>query len=473
MKISSRAGIYTRISNDKEGAGLGVQRQEEDCRALAASLGYDVATVYQDNDISAYQRKKPRTGYRAMLSDLEAGRISVVLAWHSDRLHRRNAELEHFISVIESTGASVATVKGGKLDLATPDGRMTARILGSISQREIEHGKDRIKRAKEQAALAGKWRGGPRPFGYEADGVTIRETDAAAVRLAARQVIAGQSLRSIARELSAAGHRTTSTKAMPLNEITLRAILLRPRNAGFAEYQGEIVATKAAEWPGILTEDTWRAVVSILKDPSRTTNTGSERKWRGSGLYKCGVCGSSVRSTATSGRRRVYRCNNGGHVSRDLFMVDEVVSAVMAELLRRPDVFDRFATPVANKVEPLRDELAALRSRLGQLPIEHADGNLTGQQVLAATARLNDKIEAAERSLTEAGAAGRLGDLVTAADPGAMFQESTLSRQRAIIDALAVVTLIPTAKGRPKGWSPGQPYFDPTTVNVEPRGSVQ
>ncbi|MDQ1621846.1 MAG: hypothetical protein QOH19_264, partial [Actinomycetota bacterium] len=29
------AFIYCRISNDKTGAGLGVQRQEEDCRELA------------------------------------------------------------------------------------------------------------------------------------------------------------------------------------------------------------------------------------------------------------------------------------------------------------------------------------------------------------------------------------------------------------------------------------------------------
>ncbi|HEX9497165.1 MAG TPA: hypothetical protein VF926_01955, partial [Mycobacterium sp.] len=29
-----RAGIYVRISDDREGRGLGVERQEEDCRAL-------------------------------------------------------------------------------------------------------------------------------------------------------------------------------------------------------------------------------------------------------------------------------------------------------------------------------------------------------------------------------------------------------------------------------------------------------
>ena len=47
------AAIYARISRDREGAGLGVERQEADCRALAERLGWDVVAVYVDNDISA------------------------------------------------------------------------------------------------------------------------------------------------------------------------------------------------------------------------------------------------------------------------------------------------------------------------------------------------------------------------------------------------------------------------------------
>ncbi|MER5688882.1 hypothetical protein [Streptomyces sp. NPDC002205] len=38
-KGKRRAAIYCRISQDRGGAGLGVARQEEDCRALCARLG--------------------------------------------------------------------------------------------------------------------------------------------------------------------------------------------------------------------------------------------------------------------------------------------------------------------------------------------------------------------------------------------------------------------------------------------------
>jgi site-specific DNA recombinase len=51
------AAIYARISRDDEGTAAGVGRQVEDCHKLAESLGWEVASKYVDNDISAYSGK--------------------------------------------------------------------------------------------------------------------------------------------------------------------------------------------------------------------------------------------------------------------------------------------------------------------------------------------------------------------------------------------------------------------------------
>jgi DNA invertase Pin-like site-specific DNA recombinase len=67
-----RAGIYVRISQDREGAGLGVARQEEDCRALCERKGWQVAGVYADNDVLAYTGK-PRPAWNRFLADIAAG----------------------------------------------------------------------------------------------------------------------------------------------------------------------------------------------------------------------------------------------------------------------------------------------------------------------------------------------------------------------------------------------------------------
>ncbi len=184
---------------------------------------------YSDDDISAYSGAR-RPGYEKMCADLDAGRAQGLIAWHADRLHRRPIELESFIDLCDRRGIQVQTVKAGAVDLSTPSGKMVARMLGAAARHEVEHTIERQKRAKEQAALDGKYRGGRRAFGYEDDGVTARPEEAAAIRQAAEGVLAGVSLRQVARDWNAAGLRT-SFGGKEFNSREVRKILLRPRNA--------------------------------------------------------------------------------------------------------------------------------------------------------------------------------------------------------------------------------------------------
>src|SRR5215467_3823613 len=78
-----RAGIYVRISSDRTGAGLGVARQEEDCRALCERAGWPVHRVYVDNDVSAYSGK-PRPAWQQLMGDVTAGLVTAVVCWHVD-----------------------------------------------------------------------------------------------------------------------------------------------------------------------------------------------------------------------------------------------------------------------------------------------------------------------------------------------------------------------------------------------------
>ncbi len=161
----TRAVIYCRISQDRTGAGLGVERQRQDCEALAERNGWDVVEVYVDNDVSAYSGKK-RKDYLRMLDDRDEGKATVVVVWHTDRLHRSPTELEAYIALSERRGVATHTVQAGTIDLATPSGRMTARILGAVARQESEHKGERVARARRQKALAGEWMGGIRPFGW-------------------------------------------------------------------------------------------------------------------------------------------------------------------------------------------------------------------------------------------------------------------------------------------------------------------
>jgi DNA invertase Pin-like site-specific DNA recombinase len=465
--MSRRAVIYCRISQDREGAGLGIERQEADCRALADQLGWTVVAVHADNDLSAYTGK-PRPGYQQLLADLRAGAADAVICWHTDRLHRRPVELEEYIAVCEPRGVPTMTVKAGPVDLATPSGRMVARQLGAVARYEVEHMVERQQRARLQAASDGRWPGGRRPYGYQPDGVTVDQAEADVVQWAASQVLAGVSLTAICADLNRRGLQTSTGRAWQPTE--LRRMLVRPRNAGLMVHRGQVIGP--AGWPAILDEGTWRGIVAVLSDPARRTNPGGGRRWLLSGLAVCGVCGGPVFATS-SGRRRhkpVYTCRGSRHVVRDAAEVDQFVEAVILERLSRPDarellVPDRQAADTA--ALHLRD--AALAERLVELGRLYGDGTIDAPQLQAATASIRTQREQITAELAAASRGSVLAGVVDAPDPAKVWVVLDLSRRRAIIDTLASVTILPARKGRRPGWRAGESYFDPATVRIEPK----
>src|SRR5262245_25166919 len=236
------AAIYVRISQDRGGGGLGVERQEQECRALAQRLGWTVAEVYCDNDLSAFSGRR-RPDYERMLADIDAQKITAVIAWHPDRLHRRSMELERYISLCEKHHVENQTVTAGMWDLSTPSGRMTARQLGAVAAYESEHKSERLKSARIQQARNGKHHGGIRCYGYEKDGVTIVADEAAEIANACEAIAGGASLRGIVRDMNERTVRTTTGKTWTSQQ--LRQTLMSPRIAGYSTHKGIIVGTAA------------------------------------------------------------------------------------------------------------------------------------------------------------------------------------------------------------------------------------
>ncbi len=211
MDMSQRAAIYARQSLDRSGEGLAVSRQLKECRELAEHNGWEVSEVYQDNDKSATNRK-PRPEWNRMLADLKAGHHDVLVAWHTDRLYRRLRDLVDLVEIAERRTLRIATVKASDLDLSTPAGRMIAGLLGSVASYEGEQKAARQVAANRQRARAGVVLWTRRPFGYDRDGTAVRivESEAKEIRRAAKCVLAGDTLASIAANLNGRGIMTTT-----------------------------------------------------------------------------------------------------------------------------------------------------------------------------------------------------------------------------------------------------------------------
>ena len=257
---------YLRQSLDRDDDEYGVDRQRADITRLCTDRGWTVAREYKDNDESATPERrkgKPRPQYTAMLADMAAGKIRRVLVANSERLVRHNRELEDIIDICNTHGVALVTAHGD-IDLSNDHGRTVARILCSVARGEIERKSARHKKALAQRADRGAAWWASRPFGYTTavespDGkwkpkgqkIVLHPVEAALVRKAYADVLAGASLYSIANEWNDNG--IVTPRGNRWRGAQLRQFLLSERNAGLRTYNGEIVGD--GDWPKIVDRD--------------------------------------------------------------------------------------------------------------------------------------------------------------------------------------------------------------------------
>ncbi|MGJ5826022.1 recombinase family protein [Streptomyces ossamyceticus] len=473
----TRAVIYCRISQDRTGAGLGVDRQREDCQALAERNGWDVVEVYVDNDVSAYSGKL-RPDYRRMLADLDQGTATVVIVWHTDRLTRSIVELEEYIELSDRRGISTHTVQAGTIDLATPSGRMTARILGAVARQESEHKGHRVARARQQKAMAGEWAGGIRPFGWgvptgetrtKVDRRTGEETEvpeldmrkavpeeAEALRYWTDEILSGGSIRSLVKWCADKG--VTTTRGNAVTHQDMRDMLLRPRNAGIAVYRGEEVGR--GQWEPIVEETKFRAVVAVLKDPSRRTTPGGTPKWLGSILYRCGRgdCPHFVYVTQSGGRSYPsYRCQTGHGGGRRAEITDQYVEDTIVRRLEQDDAHE-LLLPGPDDIDTasLHAEGERIRQRMRDLGGLFGAGQLELAPFTEGMETARAQLDGVTRQLARAATVDPLVGLVGAPDVRKAWRGLDLEQQRTVLRSLVEVTLKTPRPGR----MPDGGYFD-------------
>jgi site-specific DNA recombinase len=358
---------------------LGVARQEADCRALIDRKGWVMVDVYPDNDVSAYSGA-PRPAWKRLLADIEDGTIDAIACWHVDRLTRSPRELEDVIDLADRRGVELATVTG-EIDLATPTGRLIARMLGAAARHEAEHKAERQKRQRRQSAEAGKVSGGgTRPYGYAEDRTTVIDDEAEVIREAARRVLAGESLSSVCRDFrkrdvmtSTGGHWVPTT---------LRRLLASARISGRREHTphnasettrpllGEIMAD--AIWPAIISATDSDRLRILLSDPARDfrSQAATGRTYLLSGILRCGRCGWRMNGRPRSGVPR-YVCPNVpgtascGGVATNAARTDKHVRDMVLTALDSPELAKRVRHQAGD--DGLAEEVRADEEQLEEL----------------------------------------------------------------------------------------------------------
>ena len=296
------------------------------------------------------------------------------------------------------------TTHGRVYDPRNPRDRRSLLEDAVDSEYESAKSAQRIARTMAASAQNGDLPGGRRAFGYDRHG-NVDPAEAAVVRDCVRRVLAGETVRSIAASLNAAGVRTPGTVNNPGGNLwrpgPLAKMLRGYRIAGLRTHRGRVVAT--GSWPAIIDPDDHRRVAAVLADRTPAGRRG-RAKWLLTGVLKCGKCGTSLvgaRDGAAKGNVRRYACKAiPGNPACGRLMVkaddlEDLLGALVTE--RLADVEARQAATVAADDTGEHAELARLAAKRIEVADDYAADLITrAQRVedLAALERRQADVEA-------------------------------------------------------------------------------
>ena len=489
----SRAAAYLRISKDALKLGLGVDRQDELCRQVAARRGWTIVETYVDNDISA-SIQAPRPAYERLCADVSDGRLDGIIAVDQDRLTRHPRELEDLIDLTDAAAVPIA-LSSGELDLTSSDDRLRARMLGAVAKQESEKKSERIRRQKDWARRNGRWLG-QAPFGYRTvdapDGrgrvLEAVPAEAAIVVELARRILDGDTLHAAARWASEYPDAITRAGRSSWSPMAVRRAITHPATAGWQPHNGDLFrhpdtgqTVRVTDDP-VLDQVTWHRIQRLFAARKRTGTTGRSDHVLLARLAVCAHCRHTMSYSRGGARGNArYVCRTSSERSGDCpgntaaahhvhELVDTWAAAHLDDLITDTLGRNRTATldPEAQaEVAHLTALLYAQEQERRQLLLDGA----SPARIAAVTETLDivdAKLTAAQARLDRTHRTvdiHQVTELVAVTDPAGSYLAADIPTRRRILTHLTDrVEIIPAGRVAKRG------RFDPDRVEIIPAG---
>jgi putative DNA-invertase from lambdoid prophage Rac len=194
--MGQRAALYCRVST----ADQSCERQERDLLDYAERCGYEVVGIFKETASGA---KADRVERQKIMALGRARKIDVVLVTELTRWGRSTSDLVNTLYDLQAWNVSMIGQTGFQCDLSTPQGRLIAGVMASISQFERDLLRERVKSGLAAAKARGKILGRQKGQNVVADKVAPKVK---------KLRLQGQSIRQIALELGIS--KTTVQKVL-------------------------------------------------------------------------------------------------------------------------------------------------------------------------------------------------------------------------------------------------------------------
>lgn len=389
--------VYARQSYEDDERQRSPEGQVAACLAALADRGLEPGETLVDRGLSAWNPRVTRPDWNRLMARLESGESAGFIVFDLERFSRQPDDGARIIKAAER-GLLILDADA-EYDLMSPSGRKAFRDQLSTAEYYSFRLSKRVARGKRLKAMKGEPNGSKRPFGFEADRITVREDEAAILRELTRRILDGEPQGTLVAELHERGILTSSGRTWSVQ--VLKDLLTRQCNAGRVVYRGSVVAQLPGE--PIVSGDDLDAVLALYA--ARRRGRPNSPAYLCSGIAACGKCGAPLHGhPRTSAKpypdgsvRRGYWCQAQDCRGTDIDQrgMDEAVAELVIEILsdpRRAAAIEAAAAAAETEAgrldrliadaEQLADDLAA---RLGR-------GEMTRRRYDAAAVPLEKRI---------------------------------------------------------------------------------
>ncbi|MFC1968150.1 recombinase family protein [Chloroflexota bacterium] len=333
-----RAVGYIRVSDASQVEGHSLGAQERLFNELCKSRVWQAIKTYREEGKSAHvDAISKRPAFHQLLDDASKHQFDVVVVHSLDRWARNLKVSLEALTILSNHNVGLISISE-QLDWSTPQGRLSANMLGSMAQFYSEMLGIHVKKGLDQRAREGKHTGGI-PFGYEScwirgkndektlrcnpehsAGIHIYSTEGPTVtELFHRYASGSATLSQLALWVNEQGLRTRNMHKLPgpdgilsaeprlFTTASIRVILHNPFYTGKVKYNDEL-------FPGthepLVSQEIFDIVQITLKKNSGRSETLSPRPAREyllKGLVRCAYCGMPMWAQTYYNGRRYYR----------------------------------------------------------------------------------------------------------------------------------------------------------------------
>ncbi|BBC53835.1 putative integrase [Mycobacterium phage PP] len=400
MRVLGRIRL-SRITEESTSAA----RQREIIQQWSDMNDHQIVGWAEDLDVSGSIDPFETPALGPWLAEDRRDEWDILVSWKLDRVGRRAIPLNRLFGWMLEHDKTLVCVNDN-IDLSTWVGRLVANVIAGVAEGELEAIRERTKAGRQAVLRAGRWPGGPTPYGLRparADvgaRLEIVPEQAEVIHRIVREVCAGSSIEAVANRLNEDG--VPSPKNGEWLPSTLWKIVTAKYLLGHATYEGNTVydaeGRPVLNADPILTQDEWDDLQAAVAARRVNYTVRSKTTSPLHGVVYCLICDLPMfhkRMDRPYGKRhyRYYHCRDKQHgVFIDAEQVESAVEDTFIHVLGDVTVKERAWLPAEDhelereEAERAIDDISAL---LGTMTSETVRSRLS-TQLAALDSRLRE-----------------------------------------------------------------------------------